>query len=203
MIAIIDYNMGNVRSVAKAFKKLNADFIISNSPQDIKKATHLVLPGVGAFGDGMANLKKLKLIELLEEEALKKKKPFLGICIGMQLLASKGEEHGQHYGLGWIKGTVRRFVVDEKRYKVPHIGWNNITIRTQKPLFSDIPDASDFYFVHSFHLVPEDQRVIAATCDYGETFVAAIKKDNIFGVQFHPEKSQTYGIKVIENFIHA
>ena len=203
MIAIIDYNMGNVRSVAKAFKKLNADFIISNSPQDIKKATHLVLPGVGAFGDGMANLKKLKLIELLEEEALKKKKPFLGICIGMQLLASKGEEHGQHYGLGWIKGTVRRFVVDEKRYKVPHLGWNNITIRTQKPLFSDIPDASDFYFVHSFHLVPEDQRVIAATCDYGETFVAAIKKDNIFGVQFHPEKSQTYGIKVIENFIHA
>lgn len=203
MITIIDYQMGNIRSVAKAFKKLGASFVISNAPEDIKKSTHLVLPGVGAFGDGMANLKKFKLVELLKEEVLKKKKPFLGICIGMQLLASKGEEHGQHNGLGWIKGTVRRFAIDEKRYKIPHIGWNDITVKIANSLFSNIKTGSDFYFVHSFHLVPEDQRIVAATCDYGETFAAAISKDNIFGVQFHPEKSQQAGIQIIKNFINA
>lgn len=203
MIVIIDYHMGNIRSVTKAFKKLNAPFVVSNNPGDIKKASHVVLPGVGAFGDGMKNLENLNLIPLLEEQVLKKKKPFLGICIGMQLLASTGQEYGNHEGLGWIKGTVRRFKVDEKKYKIPHIGWNDITIRIAKPLFDDIPSGIDVYFVHSFHLVPEDKNVIAATCDYSEEFVAAIQQENIFGLQFHPEKSQANGIKIIENFIHA
>lgn len=201
MITIIDYNMGNIRSVAKAFKKLNAPFVIGNEPRDIKKATHLVLPGVGAFGDGMKNLHELKLIPLLEEQVLQKKKPFLGICIGMQLLASAGKEHGDHRGLGWINGVVRRFAIDEKKYKIPHIGWNDITIKKKQPLFQEVPQGSDFYFVHSFHLVPHDESVIAARCAYGEQFAAAVAKDNIFGVQFHPEKSQQHGIQVIKNFI--
>lgn len=203
MIVIIDYRMGNIRSVAKAFRKLNASFVISNKPADIKKASHLVLPGVGAFGDGMDNLKRLGLIPLLEEEVFKKKKPFLGICIGMQLLATAGKEHGNHKGLGWIKGMVRRFSVDDAQYKIPHIGWNDITIRINQPLFADIPNKSDMYFVHSFHLVPAEKEVIAATCNYGEEFVAALQKDNVFGLQFHPEKSQLQGIQVIKNFLNT
>ena len=201
MIVIIDYNMGNIRSVTKAFKKLNAPFVVSNNAGDIKKASHLVLPGVGAFGDGMKNLENLNLIPLLEEQVLTKKRPFLGICVGMQLLASEGTEHGNHQGLGWIKGVVRRFNVNEKQYKVPHIGWNDITIKKKQPLFEDIENGSDFYFVHSYHLAPDDKNVIAATCDYGEEFVAAIQQENIFGLQFHPEKSQASGIQIIKNFI--
>lgn len=203
MITIIDYHMGNIRSVAKAFKKLNVPFVVSNDAGDIKKATHLILPGVGAFGDGMENLKKLHLIPLLEDEVFKRKKPFLGICIGMQLMATSGQEYGNHKGLGWVKGEVRRFQVDEKKYKIPHIGWNDIAILKKEPLFKEVPGGSDVYFVHSYHLVPENKNVIAATCEYGETFVAALQKDNIFGVQFHPEKSQMLGIKVIENFLYA
>jgi len=193
--------MGNIRSVTKAFKKLNAPFVVSNNAGDIKKASHLVLPGVGAFGDGMKNLENLNLIPLLEEQVLTKKRPFLGICVGMQLLASEGTEHGNHQGLGWIKGVVRRFNVNEKQYKVPHIGWNDITIKKKQPLFEDIENGSDFYFVHSYHLAPDDKNVIAATCDYGEEFVAAIQQENIFGLQFHPEKSQASGIQIIKNFI--
>lgn len=200
MTVIIDYGMGNLFSVENALKRLGAEVKISNRKEDIQKADKLILPGVGAFPDGIKNLKKLGLVEVLEEEVVKNKKPFLGICLGMQLLATEGEEVKPTKGLGWIAGRVRRFQVDEEKFRVPHIGWNDLILKKENPLFKGIEQPT-FYFVHSYHLVPEDSSAVAAVCDYGEDFVAAVQKENIFGVQFHPEKSQKSGLRVLENFI--
>ena len=200
MVVVIDYGMGNLFSVKNALEAIGAEAKISNEPDDLRRADQIILPGVGAFPDGMSNLKKRGLIPVLEEEVLEKKKPFLGICLGAQLLATQGEEHQLTDGLGWIKGRVRRFQVDESKFRIPHIGWNDVFPKKDNILFKNVHPPI-FYFVHSYHLVPEDQSVIVATSEYGETFVAAFQKENIFGVQFHPEKSQKNGLRILENFL--
>jgi len=199
MIVVVDYGMGNLRSVEKALETVTSEEVkVSSNPEDIRNADKIVLPGVGAFGDGMKNLEKLSLIKPLREVVIEKKKPFLGICLGMQLLADEGFEHGNHKGLGFIPGKVTKFNLDSS-YKVPHVGWNNIDVIGGNSLLSRLVDF-DFYFVHSFHLECDDSYV-AAKCNYGYDFVAAIKKENIFATQFHLEKSQHTGLRILENFV--
>ncbi|MDO8496885.1 MAG: imidazole glycerol phosphate synthase subunit HisH [bacterium] len=194
-IVVIDYNMGNVASVAKALNKLGFKNKLSSKKSDIEKATHLILPGVGAFGDGIKNLTELGLVNLLTKRVAEQGTPFLGICLGMQLLAERGHEFGVHEGLGWIKGEVIKL----KSPKLPHTGWNNIKI-IKKSILDNIPD-DNFYFVHSYVLKPKNKSIIAATCKYGVEFPAVIQYKNIFATQFHPEKSQLSGLAVINNFI--
>lgn len=201
-IVIIDYNMGNLRSVQKAFEKVGCNAIISNKHDMIKNASSLVLPGVGAFKDGMKHLKNLSLISLLTEEVLNKKKPFLGICLGMQLIAKKSYEHGKTKGLGWIDAEVVKFdfIDDDLKLKIPHVGWNNIKIKKPGVLLQEIKDDSDFYFVHSYHFTTKED-IVTTTSEYGIEFISSIQSQNIFACQFHPEKSQMAGLKIIENFI--
>eukprot|EP01156_Anaeramoeba_ignava_P017848 Anaeramoba_ignava/a90155_52.p4 GENE.a90155_52~~a90155_52.p4 ORF type:complete len:198 (-),score=9.59 a90155_52:1235-1828(-) len=194
--------MGNLRSVQKAFKKLGSNAIITNDIDIIKDSSKIVLPGVGSFKDAMRHLEELNLIELLNNEVLSKRKPFLGICLGMQLIASKSYENGETDGLQWIDAEVVKFEFDEQKLKVPHVGWNNVNIKGNNPLYEGIEDNSDFYFVHSYHFKTEDENIISSITDYGFDFVSSVRKDNIFAFQFHPEKSQTVGLKLIENFIN-
>lgn len=200
MIIIVDYDMGNVGSVKNALDFLGAPSLLSRDPKDLEAASHIILPGVGAFGDGITNLKKCGLISVLASEALGKKKPFLGICLGMQLLAATGEEGGTHAGLGWIQGRVRHFDIDQKKFRVPHMGWNDVRSKPEAKLFKDI-SSSIFYFVHSYVFEPKDKDVVSATCEYGEMFAASVQKGNLFGVQFHLEKSQKSGLAVLKNFL--
>lgn len=197
-VVIVDYQMGNVASVRKAFEKLGARADISHNTKELHAATHIVLPGVGAFGDGMQNLRQMELIEPLRHATLTLKTPFLGICLGMQLLAESGEEFGAHEGLGWIKGNVVKLQTGTLR--LPHIGWNDITVKQNNYLFQDVSD-TNFYFVHSYHLKPRMSACVSSTCVYGEKFAASIQQDNIFATQFHPEKSQTSGLQVLKNFL--
>ncbi len=199
MITIIDYGLGNVFSMKNALDVIGVPVCISREPKDIESAEKLILPGVGAFKDGMENLARFGLIAPLTRQVVHEKKPILGVCLGMQLFASMGEEHGQVEGLGWIEGNARRFTVDESRFRIPHIGWNEVFPRTGAKLFEEHTHPV-FYFAHSFHLVPKDPSVISAQGDYGEPFVASIEKENIFGVQFHPEKSQQAGLTLLERF---
>lgn len=199
MIAIVDYDAGNVRSVFNAFESIGQKPLITRDPDMLKKAIAIVLPGVGAFGDGMASLKRMNLTEVLSEEVMVKKKPYLGICLGMQFLAKESEEMGVHRGLGWIDGSVRLIRPNDPKFRIPHIGWNNIEVKNKVPLFEGFDESPVFYFVHSYHFVPESSP--SATCWHGTTVTASIQKDNIFGVQFHPEKSQKDGLKVLENFV--
>ncbi len=198
-IVIIDYKMGNLRSVEKAFEKIGATVVVTQDKDIIKNASKIVLPGVGAFKDGMKHLKELGLIDLLHVEVIQNKKPFLGICLGMQLIAKKSYENGETDGLGWIDADVVKF--DPLNLKVPHVGWNNVAKREENILFKDIPNSSDFYFVHSYHFTSQEN-VVTSTTDYGIDFISSVKKDNIFAVQFHPEKSQKVGLKLLENFVN-
>lgn len=200
MIAIIDYGMGNLFSVENAVKTMGFKVVVSNKADDIAAADKIILPGVGAFPDGMKNLKDLGIDKVLSEEILKKKKPLLGICLGMQLLASLGEEHEIVRGLGFIEGTVKKFNIINKKFRIPHIGWNDVSFKKESPLFKNIKTPI-FYFDHSYCFVPKDDSVIIATCDHGEVFAAAIQKENIFGVQFHPEKSQREGLNLLNSFL--
>jgi len=201
-IVIIDYEMGNLRSVQKAFEKMGCDAVISNNHDVIRAADKLVLPGVGSFKDGMANLKKLGLVELLGEEIITRKKPFLGICLGMQLLAKLSYENGETAGLNWIDATVQRFDFSglSQTLKIPHVGWNNVNFRNENRLFEGVLDKSDFYFVHGYHFQTNED-VITSLTDYGRDFASSLQKNNIFAFQFHPEKSQSAGLKVIKNFV--
>jgi len=200
-IVIIDYNMGNLRSVQKAFEKVGCNAVITNNHEMIKNASKIVLPGVGSFADGMQHLKELDLIELLNEEVLVKKKPFLGICLGMQLIATKSYENRETLGLNWIDAEVIKFdfAQNSKKLKIPHVGWNNVKYQNKNILFQDIPENSDFYFVHSYHFSTSED-VISSKSDYGFDFISSVQKDNIFAFQFHPEKSQKVGLKILENF---
>lgn len=202
MIVIINYGLGNLRSLEKALAKVGADFIVSSKAEDIKKASHLILPGVGFFKEGMDNLKKLGLIEVLKEEILIKKKPVLGICLGMQLLFKTSEEGGLIPGLGFIDGEVKKFKFPDKNLKIPHIGWNRIFGDSLEKIeiFKGLEQDSSFYFIHSYHAVL-NEKIDCVYTDYGYDFVSAIQKDNIFATQFHPEKSQQKGIQIIKNFI--
>jgi glutamine amidotransferase len=198
-VCILDYGSGNVRSVKNIFKFLGLNPIVSNQAVDIRSATHLVLPGVGSFGSSMKKVRKTLPVNLLEKEVLNNKKPFLCICVGMQILADKGYEYGEFDGLGWIAGTVRKLATDELR--LPHIGWNNIRLIKESALLKNFESGPDFYFIHSFAFQVETQKSIIATTDYGETFCSVIQKENIFGVQFHPEKSQNAGMLLLKNFL--
>ena len=201
MVAIIDYKMGNVGSVLNALNFLGFEAKVTSDADEIKRASHIILPGVGAFGEGMFNLKKANILEMLNEEVKKKKKPFLGICLGMQMLAKVGEEGGKFEGIGWVDGITRRFNVDEKKNRIPHIGWNEVKFTKKSTLFKSITKPF-FYFVHSYFLDPKKSSVVVGKCMYGENFAASIELGNIFGVQFHPEKSQSEGLKILENFIN-
>lgn len=200
MIAIIDYGMGNLRSVQKGFERMGHEVVVTNDAKTILDASKVVLPGVGAFPDCMRNLREYGLIDAVHR-TIRSGKPFLGICLGLQLLFTESEEFGISKGLDIIKGRVIRFKGPEfADLKIPHMGWNSISIKRQIPALKDVPDNSHVYFVHSFHVVPEDNRVIATTTPYGIEFVSSIWKDNIFAVQFHPEKSQNLGLSILKRF---
>ncbi len=196
MIAIVDYGMGNLRSVEKGFKKVGIEATVTSSPMAVDNASAVVLPGVGAFRDCIRNLTDLSLTEAISK-AIQRGKPYLGICLGLQVLFSESEEFGRCKGLDIFRGRVVRFQIKEK---VPHMGWNTINIRNRPPILSEIPDDSFFYFVHSFYVVPDDKSVVAATTEYGGTFTSMIWKDNVFATQFHPEKSQELGLKILAGF---
>ncbi len=200
LIVVMDYGMGNLGSITKALEYVGGTVLLSANPEDVQKAERIVLPGVGAFGDGMKNLRERGLVDALHEEVMEKKKPFLGICLGMQLLAKKSYEFGGHDGLGFIDAEVKR-LEPAGGLKVPHVGWNNVVFQKDHPLLSGIASGADFYFVHSYHMKCTDGSVVIGETDYGRPMTAIIAKDNIFATQFHPEKSQKDGLKILENFI--
>ncbi len=199
MIAIIDYGMGNLRSVQKGFERMGLEAVVTRDPARILDADRVVLPGVGAFPDCMRNLEEFGLIEAVLK-SIKSGKPFLGICLGLQLLFTEGEEFGIHKGLDVIKGRVRRFNIQDSTFKIPHMGWNSVSIKRRPPALEDVPDNGFFYFVHSYYVSPDDPAVVATTTNYGMEFASSVWKDNIFATQFHPEKSQTMGLAILKRF---
>lgn len=201
-VAIIDYGRGNVRSVANAIDYCGADAVVTADPKVIDDATHIILPGVGAFGDAMAALNKRELTEVLRRQVFEKGKPFFGVCLGMQLLAERSAEHGEHTGLGWIAGDIVRLSPGLDVLKIPHMGWNNIIMKRPHPLFDHVEkEHLNFYFVHSYCFSAQDSESVVATCEYGSPFAAVVARDNIIAAQFHPEKSQDSGIDLLEKFI--
>ncbi len=202
MLAIVDYGMGNLRSIYNALWAIDVEAIITSTPDDLAGASGIILPGVGAFADGMSNLRAMGMVEALNHEVVTRGKPYLGVCLGMQFLASESHEFGCHAGLGWISGRVVLIEPDDAHYKVPHMGWNNVSIRRQDQLFRGIADNTDFYFVHSYHFVPDDKALESVTgiCRHGGPVTASVSLDHIFGVQFHPEKSQGAGLQLLRNF---
>ncbi|HLC52796.1 MAG TPA: imidazole glycerol phosphate synthase subunit HisH [Candidatus Nanoarchaeia archaeon] len=200
MILIIDCGLGNLRNVQKVFDKLGVKTKVSNSIADIEEAKAYVLPGVGAFGKAMETLKSLGIIECIRKNVLQLKKPILGICLGMQLLGKESLENGFNQGLNLIPAVVRKLEINEE-LKLPHIGWNNIKIKNASVLLKNLPEDPDVYFVHSYHVLCDDPEMVAATCNYGQEFTAAIQYNNIFATQFHPEKSQNYGFTILKNFV--
>jgi glutamine amidotransferase len=193
--------MGNLRSVAKALEAVGARVSISTNPEDLRKAERIVLPGQGAFRDCIANLRATGLIDALTEQVQQKGKPFLGICLGLQLLADVSHENGIFKGLGWFAGRVERLTVSDPNLKLPHIGWNDVAFE-DTPLAAGLKKTPIFYFDHSYHFVSQAPGLVVASCEYGGRFAAALQKDNIFAVQFHPEKSQEIGLRLLRNFLN-
>jgi glutamine amidotransferase len=201
-IVIVDYGVGNTNSVYNAIKYLGYKRLtISDQEKDIQNADALILPGVGAFEEAVKNLRERNLEVILNEEVLERKKPILGICVGMQLMASFSEENGIHKGLDWIAGTVKKLQLP-KTFAVPHVGWNDVLVNNEYPIFQKNKIASNFYFDHSFYFDCE-KKYVSGYCDYHIKVTAAIQKDNIFGVQFHPEKSQNNGLKLFRDFFNS
>lgn len=198
-ILIINLGIGNVNSVAAAFKNLNTTVKLTENSDELIKCDAIVLPGVGSFKHAMEFLNKESYIKKLNQLVIKDKIPFLGICLGMQLLADEGEEWGTTKGLGWIPGRVVK-LNESKNFRVPHIGWDDIQVKKESPLFLGLPAESSFYFVHSYYL-DADNSIVNAYCDYGKKISVGVQKENIFGVQFHPEKSQKNGIQLLKNFL--
>ena len=200
-LAIVDYGMGNLNSVKKKLYRLKTTASITSNPKDIIKADKIILVGVGHFAKAMKNIKELNLLDTLNEVAIIKKKPVLGICLGMQLMAKDSEE-GNTEGLGWLDANVRKMQVDDTlRFKIPHTGWNKITQSKKSHLMKGIPESSEFYFVHSYHLMSNETSNILNETEYCFKFTSAIEKNNIFGVQYHPEKSHDIGEVLLKNFI--
>lgn len=198
-ILIINYGMGNIGSVKNALNTLGVECIISDSKNDISSADAFILPGVGAFPAAMSNLKKLDIVDELTKQVMISRKPFLGICLGMQLLAKDSVENGYAKGLGWIDAGV--VPIDREKIKrVPHVGWNNVLMEKDDVMYKRIGASAHFFFDHSFHMVCSDHEMVTGTCVYGEKMVASIRKNNIFATQFHPEKSQRNGLKLLRNF---
>ncbi len=198
MLAIIDYGMGNLRSVQKGFEKVGCAATITSDPAAIVSADRVVLPGVGAFPDAIAGLRRRDLVQPILD-AIAAGTPFLGICLGLQLLFEVGHEGGRHEGLGVLAGEVVRFNVPPQ-YKVPHMGWNQLHIARPAPILNGLSEGAHMYFVHSYYVVPRDPTVIAAEDSYPEPFTAAVWRDNVFATQFHPEKSQADGLRILKNF---
>lgn len=210
LVTIIDYGAGNLHSAKKAFERMaavvgNITVEVTDDPESVRQADRIMLPGVGAFADCKAGLDAVPgMVEVLEERVIKAGTPFLGVCVGMQLLASEGREKIVTPGLGWIPGAVQKITPADPSLKIPHMGWNTISVERPHALLAGIPDGADglhAYFVHSYHLVTEAADTCIATTDYGGTVTACVGRDNIFGTQFHPEKSQALGLKLIENFL--
>ena len=205
-VAIVDYNSGNISSVINSFKEVAKDKVnieVTSDLEKIKSSDKVVLPGQGSFKSCIEALNSIKgLVDTLNEFAINSKKPLLGICVGLQMFADIGYEETETKGLGWISGKVSKINNQNNRYKLPHIGWNEINILKGNKIFKDIENNSHMYFVHSYEFIPNDKSVIAATTDYSSNIVCAVEKENIFGTQFHPEKSDKTGLKIIDNFIN-
>jgi glutamine amidotransferase len=207
MIAIIDYDIGNLRSVQKALEHVGADARLITTPQELARADKVVLPGVAAFGDAIEELRSMDLVDPLRK-AVAEGMPFLGFCLGLQLLFETSGENGRHTGLGILPGKVVRFDFNSAdlaghRLSVPHMGWNQLSIRRPCAMLDGIDDGAFVYFAHSYHVVPADETIIATTTAYGMEFVSSVWKDNIFATQFHPEKSQAVGLRLLENFVRT
>ena len=200
-IVIIDYGMGNLRNVQKGFEWIGFETRVTRNKKEIERASAIVLPGVGAFKDCMENLEKFGLIEPLLR-SIEKGKPYLGICLGLQILFSESEEFGFQKGLGLIRGKVVKFKPDQE-HKVPHMGWNAIEKKMEIPVLQGIESGDFFYFVHSYYVIPEEPQWISTLTDYGIPFVSGIWKENLFATQFHPEKSQQKGLRILENFARS
>jgi glutamine amidotransferase len=200
-ITIVDYGMGNIGSVCHALDFLGGSYRVSSRKEDLAGAQGIILPGVGAFGAAMQNLRDRDLVDALTEQVMNRRTPFLGICLGMQLLARDSVENGFNTGLGWLDGHVLA-IEPKPEHRVPHVGWNGVQIRRSRLLFERIDGDAHFYFDHSFHLECGEEWVVAS-CDYGRPYVAAVQRDNLLGVQFHPEKSQRNGLKLLRNFLNA
>ncbi len=206
MIAIVDYGMGNLRSVHKALERVGYQAIVTQDPQAIDQAHGLILPGVGAFKKAMENLEGLKLVEPIRN-FIRSGRPFLGICLGLQLLFTESQEFGRQEGLGIFQGRVVRFPFSfpgagtkKNSLKVPHMGWDSVEIRKRVPVLDGLESGTYFYFVHSYYAVPEDPEIVATTTDYGGEFASSIGRENLFACQFHPEKSQSAGLAILKNF---
>jgi glutamine amidotransferase len=200
-VAIVDYGMCNLDSVARAVEECGGSAIVTDQASDIARATRVILPGVGSFSEAMARVRERSLDAILREHVLDKQIPLLGICLGMHMLATAGREGGVTAGLGWIDGEVRRLEPAGEDTRIPHIGWNEVVMVDRSSLFNGIESHRDFYFVHSYQFCPADPAVVRAQTPYGRGFVSAIERDLVFGVQFHPEKSQRAGFQVIRNFL--
>ncbi len=207
-LALIDYGSGNLRSAAKAIQRAAAedgvalDLAVTNRVEDVAAADRIVLPGVGAFADCYRGLAALDgMVEALNQRVIGQGRPFLGICVGMQLMASIGREHGEHKGLGWIPGAVEKIAPADAGLKIPHMGWNELRVLQQHPVLAGLADGAHAYFVHSYQMKPQDAAVILADTDYGGPVLAALGRDNMVGTQFHPEKSQATGLRLLANFL--
>jgi glutamine amidotransferase len=201
MIAIIDYGLGNINAFANVYKKLDIPAFVAKNPEDLKKASKIILPGVGAFDYAMTKFNSSGMLQIVNELVIEKKMPILGICVGMQIMADSSEE-GVLPGLGYIKGTVRKFAPEiiSKFTPLPHMGWNEVIPEIKSPLFKNIETNPEFYFLHSYYFSCEKNEDIIATTDYAGKFACVVNYNNIYGVQFHPEKSHNYGMQLLENF---
>lgn len=201
LVAIVDYKTGNTASVANAVRRVGGDYIITDSKSEIKKCSHIILPGVGSFKQAIENLKNSKLISTIEHEVFNNNKKLLGICVGMQLMFENSNEDGFHEGLGWFRGLVKK-IVTEKKLILPHVGWNKINIENHNTVkFKDCKQL-DFYFDHNYECIPQSHEYISSTTDYGKKICASIQDKNISAVQFHPEKSQLEGLRLFNNFVN-
>jgi len=205
-VAIIDYGSGNLHSMLKATEHAarNTGHTVSltSNASEVAEASHIILPGVGAFADCMSGLQAINgLIDALTTRVIEQKTPFLGVCVGMQLLAKIGHEHGEHHGLGWLDAEITPISPQDPQLKIPHMGWNNLNLHTRHSLFDNVTSGDHVYFVHSYHMECKDPANILATIEYDHIITAAVGKDNIVGTQFHPEKSQKTGLRIIENFL--
>jgi len=200
-IAVIEYGMGNLRSVCNAVEYLGCESVVCGTPSDLGPADAIILPGVGAFPHGMKHLRERGWPEKLEQVVLGEHKPFLGICLGMQLLATVGTEHGECMGLGWIPGRVDRLPADRFGLRLPHIGWNDVDLKGNGALYAGVESPQAFYFVHSYHFIPDDGSVVTGIADYGFGFAASVQMGNVHATQYHPEKSHKVGLVVLRNFL--
>tara|TARA_B100001123_G_C15306006_1_gene1022712 strand:- start:209 stop:829 length:621 start_codon:yes stop_codon:yes gene_type:complete len=201
-VCIIDYGIGNIASIHNGILSTGNDVVVSSDPKKISNSSHLILPGVGSFQKGMEGILSRGLAEILNEQVINKKKPILGICLGMQLFASHSFEDGHHKGLNWINGKVEKIDKDLKNIKVPHMGWNEVKSQNKSKLLTNIEEPLIFYFVHSYHFIPNDTSIITGTCKHGKDLTACIEYKNIYAAQFHPEKSHDVGQKLLNNFFN-